>query len=318
MVMHGAQLMQVISYYNVVPTKNKSQEKYDILTNFVQGVNAAGDFGEVYHGNVLQKCDVGIIQGWTHERGKSASHLRLRQDVIDSQINKGKYVISGDANLFLYANPSNQPHHYLRYSFNGVFPTTGQYCDDAPDPKRWRQIKRDLNIEVGNHKTDGRHILIAVQRNGGWSMGQTDLGEWTEKTVYNIMSHTNRPIVIRLHPGDKRSQKYMPNAIRNLQRFKHVSISPFGRPLDSDLKDCHAVVNHNSSSIVGPLIKGYPAFITDPENSQCKEVAHTDFKLIDTPVQFDRQSWLERISMFHWNFAELKNGECWKHMRKYI
>lgn len=310
--------MKVISYYNVVPTKNKSQEKYDILTNFIQGVNTVGDIGQVYHGNVIQSCDVGVIQGWTHERGKSASHLKLRQDVIDTQIEKGKYVISGDANLFLYATQNNHPHHYLRYSFNGVFPTTGNYCDDNPDPKRWRQIKSDLNIDVGNHKKDGRHILIAVQRNGGWSMGKMDLGEWVEKTVYNIMSYTDRPIVIRLHPGDKRSQKYMPNKIRNLRRFKHVTISEFGRSLDADLQNCHAVVNHNSSSIVGPLIKGYPSFITDSANSQCREVSHTDLKLIDTPQEFDRQAWLERISMFHWKFDELKDGTCWRHMRKYI
>lgn len=310
--------MKVISYYNVVPTKNKSQEKYDILTNFIQGVNTVGDIGQVYHGNVLQPCDVGVIQGWTHERGKSASHLKLRQDVIDTQIKKGKYVISGDANLFLYATQNNHPHHYLRYSFNGVFPTTGNYCDDNPDPKRWQQIKSDLNIDVGNHKKDGRHILIAVQRNGGWSMGKMDLGDWVEKTVYNIMSYTDRPIVIRLHPGDKRSQKYMPNKIRNLKRFKHVTISEFGRPLDADLQNCHAVVNHNSSSIVGPLIKGYPSFITDSPNSQCREVSHTDLKLIDTPQEFDRQAWLERISMFHWKFDELRDGTCWRHMRKYI
>lgn len=310
--------MKVVSYYNVVPVKNKSQEKYDILTNFIQGVNAAGDNGEVYHGNQVQNCDVGVIQGWTHERGKTAPHLQLRQNVIDRQINTGRHVVVADANLFLYANPGNAPFHYLRYSFNGVFPTTGIYCDDNPDPKRWQSIKNNLGIEVGAHKTDGRHILIAVQRNGGWSMNGQDLGEWVERTVYNIMSYTDRPIVIRLHPGDKRSQKYMPNKIRNLKRFKHITISEFGRPLELDLQNCHAVVNHNSSSIVGPLIMGYPAFITDPVNSQCKEVVHTDFTKIDHPQELDRQSWLERISMFHWNFNELKDGTCWKHMRQYI
>ena len=57
--------MKVISYYNVVPNKNKSQEKFDILTKFIQGVNAAGDTGIVHNGYDLQKCDVGMIQGNT-------------------------------------------------------------------------------------------------------------------------------------------------------------------------------------------------------------------------------------------------------------
>ena len=310
--------MKIVSYYNVVPTKNKSQEKYDILTNFIDGVHAVGDQGQVYYGNKIQDCDVAVIQGWQHEKGKTAAHLQLRQNVIDYQINNGRRVISADANLFRYATPNNMPHHYLRYSFDGVFPTTGEYCDDTPDPRRWNQIKRHLNIEVEPFKKSGNHILIAVQRNGGWSMGKQDLGDWTEKTAYQIMQHTDRPIVIRLHPGDKRSQKYMPNKIRNLKRFKNITISEFGKPLEADLINCHAVVNHNSSSIVGPLIKGYPAFITDPNNSQCREVSHTDFNQLDNPQEFDRQLWLERISMFHWNFEELKNGTCWKHMRQYV
>lgn len=310
--------MKIVSYYNVVPAKNKSQEKYDILTNFVQGVQSVGDIGQVYHGHQIQDCDVAVIQGWQHEKGKTASHLQLRQKVIDTQINSDRKVITGDANLFLYAVPGNAPHHYLRYSFNGVFPTTGIYCDDNPDPKRWQQISKHLGIKLEDKKPLGNHILIAVQRNGGWSMGKMDLGEWTEKTVYEIMKYTDRPIVIRLHPGDKRSQKYMPNKIRNLQRFKNVTISEFGRPLDLDLINCHAVVNHNSSSIVGPLIKGYPAFITNPDNSQCREVSHHGLQDIDNPQEFDRQKWLERISMFHWNFEELKNGTCWKHMRQYV
>jgi len=53
-----------------------------------------------------------------------------------------------DSNLFLYANTTN-PLHYLRYSFNGVFPTTGIYCDTTIDPCRWQKISQNLkhNIE---------------------------------------------------------------------------------------------------------------------------------------------------------------------------
>ena len=136
--------MKVVSYYNVVPSKNKSQEKFDILTKFVQGVNAAGDIGVLHKGYNLQSCDVGMIQGWQHEVGKSAPHLQLRQRVIDCTANKR--VCTADANLFLYANKTNHPYHYLRYSFDGIFPSTGEYFDQSPDPKRWQQISKHLNI----------------------------------------------------------------------------------------------------------------------------------------------------------------------------
>jgi hypothetical protein len=66
-------------------------------------------------------------------------------------------------------------------------------------------------------------------------------------------------------------------------------------------------------------IEGYPVFLTDPTRSQAAEIANTDLKLIETPnTEVNRQRWIERLSMFHWNFEELKSGECWAHMRNYI
>lgn len=308
--------MKVVSYYNVVPSKNKSQEKFDILTKFVQGVNAAGDTGVLHKGNDLIDADVGVIQGWQHERGKNAPHLRLRQSVIDCT--KNKHVVSADANLFLYANKTNQPHHYLRYSFDGVFPNTGIYCDTNPNPKRWQQISKDCDIHLEPMKNKGKHILICAQRNQGWSMGNVPLESWLANTCHAIRKHTDRLIVVRLHPKDNETNRKA-SAIQNMLRnIPNVRLSTNRDSFDADLKDCWAVVNHNSSSIVGPLIKGYSAFITDPTTSQCAEVAHMGFEKIESPQEFDRQRWLERISMFHWKFRELEDGTCWRHMREYI
>src|SRR6056297_1273218 len=142
--------MKVVSYYNVVPSINKSQEKFDILTKFIKGVNAVGDEGILHTSYSLVDADVGVIQGWQHQQGKSGTHLQLRQHVIDTQIQRNKYVCTADSNLFLYTNKSNKPHHYLRYSFNGVFPNTGIYFDDDPDPKRWQQISKDLDIQLSD------------------------------------------------------------------------------------------------------------------------------------------------------------------------
>ena len=45
---------------------------------------------------------------------------------------------------------------------------------------------------------------------------------------------------------------------------------------------------------------------------------NTDFNFIEHPNLPDRQAWAERISMFHWNFDELRSGECWSHMRNFV
>ena len=309
--------MKVVSYYSVVPSKNKSQEKYDILTKFIQGVNAAGDTGIVHRGYNLQHCDVGVIQGWQHEEGKSAPHLQLRQGVINRTRNK--HVCCADANLFLYANKTNSPHHYLRYSFDGVFPNTGEYFDNDPDPKRWQQISRDTRIVLEPQKTKGKNIVVCLQRHGGWSMGRISVVDWTVKTIQELKQHTDRTIVLRPHPKDNKAIKtYLPQLQQIFKNDRQVKISNQNTPLEVDLNKAWAVVNHNSSAIVGPIIQGYHAYITDLEKSQCADVSHIGFKNIETPQLFDRQSWLERISMFHWKFTELEDGTAWRHMREYI
>jgi len=309
--------MKVVSYYSVVPILNKSQEKFDILTKFIKGVNAVGDQGVLHKGFDLQQCDVGMIQGWQHEAGKFAPHLQLRQAVINRTHNK--HVCTGDANLFLYANKTNTPHHYLRYSFNGVFPNTGNYFDDTPDPQRWQQISKDLDIKIQPTITKGKNILICLQRDGGWSMGKTPLLVWLHNTIIDIRKYTDRTIIIRTHPGDKKAIKnYVPAIEQQYKSDPSIKVSPIGRPLEQDLQKTWAVVNHNSSSIVGPIIMGYPAFITDPDKSQCADVSHIGFSQIESPKKFDRQRWLERISMFHWKFTELEDGTAWKHMRAFI
>ena len=61
-------------------------------------------------------------------------------------------------------------------------------------------------------------------------------------------------------------------------------------------------------------------FLTDPEpkHSQSFEVSNTDLSLIENPLMPERQQWIEKIAMCHWNFEELKSGEAWQHIRKFV
>ena len=57
---------------------------------------------------------------------------------------------------------------------------------------------------------------------------------------------------------------------------------------------------------------------TDTNFSMYGEVANINLNNLEDPVLHDRQKWLERISMCHWSFDELKDGTAWKFMRNYI
>lgn len=304
--------MKVVSYLGSVPPGNKNPEKENILKFFVQGVNALGDQGILHNSLTLLDCDVAVIQGWVHEGSKNSAHLQFRKAIVDKQLKDGKHVLIADSNLFLYADKNNSK-HYLRYSFDGVFPTTGNYFKDTVDPTRWQQISKDHNIELKPWRTTGSHILICTQRNGGWSMKGFDVVKWLEQTVAELKRHSSRPIIVRAHPGDK-------NAINYLNSKDSRWTISNKEKLTEDLVDAWAVITYNSSPGVAAAIEGIPVFVTDrtPQVSQAFDVSNVDLSVIENPELPDRQAWVERISMCHWNFLELSNGSAWNHIKRYI
>lgn len=301
-------------YHKTVPNE-KSQEKIDLLRFFGMGIHAAGDHVSDNYTYKYEPSRVAVIQGWVTD-SIARPHLLLRDTIIRSQLAAGNHVVTVDSNLFLYADTKN-PQHYLRYSFDGVFPTTGNYCDAVINPVRWEKISRDLNLSLKPYRQTGDHILLCLQRNGGWSMGDQSVLDWTANTIVTLRQFTDRPIRIRPHPGDKGALGYLGSLEDPSVKAMGVELSK-NKSLIQDLAGCWAAINNNSSPVVGALIEGVPIFVTDPEKSQCKEVANTDLSQIETPQMFDREPWVRRLAMSHWNFDDLKSGDCWRHMRQYI
>lgn len=301
-----------VAYYGGIPPNNNNPEKPAILNNFLLGVKSVGDTAIAHHGMNELSCDVALIQGFVHDKGKDAPHLKLRKAAIDLQIKNKNRSLIVDSNLFLYADPKNTK-TYLRYSFDGVFPTTGFYFDKDVDPTRWEKIKKDLNIDLKPWRGSGNHILICLQRNGGWSMRGFDVISWMNQTIQQIRQYSKRPIIVRAHPGDKK--------IKSILKINHknVHLSSNERLVD-DLNGAWATVVYNSSPSVASLIEGIPVFLTDPtpEYSQTFGLSDVDLSKIENPTLVERQAWIERLAMCHWNFNELKSGEAWNFFRKYI
>jgi len=302
-----------VAYYGGIPPTNNNPEKPLILDNFLQGVRASGDHAVAHTGMNAVSCDVALIQGFVHEHGKSAAHLQLRQNAVNLQKKNNKRSLIVDSNLFLYADPKNTK-TYLRYSFDGVFPTTGFYFDRHVDSARWQKISRDLNISLKPWRTQGNHILICLQRHGGWSMRGLSTIDWLDQTISQIRQYSRkRPIIVRTHPGDKK--------IKSMLKINHknVYLSTNEKLLD-DLNGAWATVVFNSSPSVASLIEGIPAFLTDPqpEHSQTYRIANADLSRLEDPELPERQAWIEKLAMCHWNFDELKSGEAWRFFRQYI
>jgi hypothetical protein len=306
----GKFMKTVVCYLAGVPSPHKNPHKVEILKKFASGIHLAGDKGIAHTGQNLIPCDVAVIQGWVHEDSPNTPHLILRRNVAANQQNKHTVII--DSNLFNYKN-NDHPIKYSRYSLDGVFPTTGNYFWDNPDPLRWKQISRDLGIILKEWRTTGNHILICTQRNGGWSMKGLSVLNWLEQTVDKIKKYSDRPIIVRGHPGDKQALAYLKSKPGRYRISTNKNII-------EDFHNAWAVVNYNSTPAVAASIEGIPAFVTDPtpQTSQAFDVANTDLQKIENPEFKDRQQWIEKISMCHWKHEEIVNGSAWLHIRKYI
>jgi hypothetical protein len=254
-----------------------------------------------------------VVQGFVHPGGKTGLHLKLRKDVFDKQQRDGKRSIIVDSNLFLYADKGNS-NKFLRYSYDGIFPNTGEYCNDSPDPARWNLISQRLGINLKPTKKNGQNILICCQRDGGWSMGEEQLLPWIVKTVQSIRKVTDRKIVIRFHPGDKNTLNHK----RALARYRlpNVIVSHAENILE-DFASAYCVVNFNSSPAVAAAIEGIPVIVLDPAKSQAATVAHHKIEDISNLKEFDREVWIQRMAQMHWTLDELKDGTAWKHLRKW-
>jgi hypothetical protein len=318
--------MRVISYTATLPRKEKYTEeslrnathKLDTLRYFAQGVNAEGDQGIIETNQIYQPSEVAVILGWVHEHGKTAAHLQFRQEILDGQRAAGGRTVIADSNLFLYKNKAN-PGYWLRYSYDGIFANTGEYCDQDPYPARWLTVQNRCDVKLQPWRQTGDHVLLCLQRDGGWSMVGWDVVDWAIKNIIEIRKYSDRPIRIRPHPGDKKARKYCERLLKLClgRGLKAVTISVEGHSLMDDFVNCWAVVNHNSSPGVAAVMEGIPVILTDPERSQAHDVATQGINRIENPLMPDREAWAQRISQFHWSHEELQLGICWSHMKKW-
>lgn len=305
--------MKVASYLMGIPPGNTNSEKPATIVNFIEGVWRCGDEGEIVCDYNPVDADVAVVQGFVHPGSKNMPHLKLRKSVFEKQQKEGKRSIIVDSNLFLAYDPRNTK-QYLRYSYDGVFPNTGEYCNANPDPARWNKISKDLGIELKPQRQSGKYILICCQRDGGWSMDGKQVLPWLVTTIQKLRNYTDRQIIVRFHPGDKNKLLH----VRSLVRYRLPGVAPSNsESLLADLKNAHAVINYNSSPTVVSAIEGVPVFVLDPERSQAAEIANTSLQDIENPKEFDREKWVHKMAQMHWTLDELKDGTAWRHLRQW-
>ena len=163
------------------------------MDNFAHGVRGQGDSVIDFRDNTLptQRLDAGFVLGYTLEDN-------FRKKIIDQLRLQKVPAVFVDSNILHYGR---KEHEWHRYSLGSVYPNSGTYFFDELDKSKWATFSAWHGVDLKPWRTTGNHILILCQRPKGFNMF-TDQEVWLEKTIHRIRKRSQRPIMIRMHPGD--------------------------------------------------------------------------------------------------------------------
>jgi len=297
--------MKVGIFYSSIVNADRFPNKVQLMNNFKLGVEALGDTAITYKDSSLSVADLdaGFILGYTFEQN-------FRKKIIDTLTSFNIPRIFVDSNILQYAKENN---HWHRYSINSVHPDTGTYFFNKLDPQKWSTFSNWHNVSLKPWRTHGEHILINAQRPKGFNMF-TNQELWLSNVIEHVAETTNRQIIIRPHPGDKTSIKWL-SKIKSKYSFIKISSN---KHIQNDLTNCWCSINYTSTPSVVSAIEGIPVYVEESKKSWAQDICFEDLKQLENPPIFDRLNWIHKIANIHWNEDEVRSGKLWSAIKTYI
>jgi hypothetical protein len=291
----------VVVYASSLPRVADRSRKTEVLEAFVAGAQAQGARVLLQREPQIVPARLAVILGWVGTKIRGA-HIQLRRDVIDHQRVSKNLIMPIDGSCFKFVDDHSQ---FLRYSLDGVFYNRDRYANANSTVSKWNQIQQVLGLQLQPWRAQGDHVLVCLQRDGGWSMKGTDMTAWTVNTVRRLRELTSRPIVIRAHPKHRID-------LSVLSDLTGVRQSLHGTDLTQDLAGAWAAVFYNSSASVAAVLAGIPVFATD-DDCVAWRMANPDLAQIENPCMPAREQWLYDLSAAHWTDAESRSGAIYRH-----
>jgi hypothetical protein len=177
------------------------------------------------------------------------------------------------------------------------------------------EISTRFNIKLNDTpvgQLDG-HILICMQRDGGFAMKTLDPIHWLGVKIKRIRAHSGRHILVRPHPGAYKLEDFA--KFRSLPNV--TVVDPAQSSLLDNLQNAHAAVFFNSSASVAAVMANVPIF-ADDESCVSWTVANKDIGQIESPQSFDRSQWINDLAAEHWSDADGRAGLIWQKFLPYL
>ena len=250
--------------------------------------------------------------------------------IYDYVEKSGKPFIVTESAVFRRNMPKPpNPMAYHRFSWTSYFCDEGDYCNENSPSDRWEQIQKDQNIQIKDWRTKGDYVLVVLQRPGDSSLrnliakhGSYDA--FINYTIAEIQKHTDRPIVMRMHPLRQDKQRNLITAFQEYSDKKNITISKNtqgagflegGSGLQKDFDGAWCVVGFNSNALTESVCEGIPTFSMCP-SSMAWDCSNKDLSMIETPELFDRRQWLNNLGYCQWREDECVAGLPWEHLKK--
>lgn len=302
--------VDVVVYISSVANAHKFPRKTACLENFAAGAKAVGANVIIERDYKYTPSRLAVILGWA-TTNVGGNNIALRKQIISEQQRYGFNTMCIDASCFKYLDDTGT---YLRYSLGGPFYDRAEYGNKNSSPDKWNEIQHCLNINMKSSRVADGHVLVCMQRDGGFAMKSMDPIAWLDKKITEIRQHTSRPILVRPHPG-----KFdMSHFTRFQNPRKNVTVvHPNQSRLIDNLQTAHSAVFFNSSASVAAALEGVPVFVDD-SSAVTWAVANHNIADIEQPKTFDRTQWINDLAAAHWSDADGSSGKIYQHFLPYF
>jgi len=303
--------IDAVVYVSSVANYQKHPRKIECLESFAAGVKHRGGSVVVEYDYNYVPGKLAVMLGWatTNTGGRN---IALRKQIIAEQQRRKFHTMCIDASCWKYLDDYGT---YLRYSLNGPFYDRAEYANHNSNNTKWMEISTRLSIKLHDApvvRPDG-HILICMQRDGGFAMKTLDPIHWLGIKIKRIRSHSDRHILVRPHPGAYKLEDFA-----KFQSLPNVTIvDPAQSKLVDNLQNAHAAVFFNSSASVAAAMANVPIF-ADDESCVSWSVANKDIDQIESPQTFDRSQWINDLAAAHWSDADGRTGLIWQKFLPYL
>ena len=307
-------MVDCVVYISSVANVRKHVRKIQCLESFAEGVRATGHSVVTEWEHRYTPSRLAVMLGWatTNTGGRN---IVLRKQIIADQRRLGNHTMCIDASCWKYLDEQGS---YLRYSLNGPFYDRAEYANRNSTDAKWQEISQALGVTLQAHQRNvNGHILICMQRDGGFAMKTLSPMDWLQNKIHEIRSVTQRAIHIRPHPGKYNMQDFNAYSGRDAKRQNIVLIDPSRSRLLDNLQNAHSAVFFNSSASVAAACAGIPVFVDDV-SCVAWTVANHDIAKIETPAEFSREQWIYDLASAHWSDEDARQGRIYQKFLPYL